>query len=994
MRIRLRSEDFLITKAFNPSYREVSLKEKQRLEAHVVECEGITELVRGRRYTFDLAIDSDYEVVAPERTVLYADETPGYRHTRLYVESRLRTADVRGARIALAHKAALNVADYQYVPAVKALAQPFARILIADAVGLGKTAEVGILLTELMRRGRARRVLVLALKSVLAQFQQELWARFAIPLVRLDSDGVSELRAELPANKNPFDYYDKTIVSIDTLKNNGRFQHYLERTRWDVVVVDECHNVANLGSQRGGLAELLARRCDNLVFTSATPHNGDNAKFANLMRMLEPTIVSATDEFEVARLDRHIIRRTKADIKGAVSEHFRDRQLHRETATLLPAEVDFLAWQQNFKNDELAEHQGTPHQGTPHQGTRLDALFSIGLLKAYLSSPQAAKVSIEARLRENQRQLDKEDADNPYSERKRHRLERELERLPVGLELVQEVLGRSTGSGQAPAEDAKLRKLFEVLGREGWKGTAKSQRIVLFAERVDTLEYLEASIAYHFGLEEVGLSPERGHSITKGVARFDGSLSDVAQQRVIDDFGRERSATRLLLASDAGSQGVNLHYYCHRMINYDLPWSLITLEQRNGRIDRYGQTERPHIHYLIAESDLEGLDTDLRIIRRIQEKEEAAYEKIGDAKSVGAITALYDAEAEVDFTTKAIAEGAVDFLEAPATAVLTFDDLLAQAQATTVREHDEHDERPEENLEPIELPSLYRGDEDFYRETVDYLLAEGALERAEVRWVDEEILEVENTKALRKLLFGLPREATRGVKHFQLSLKPATVQRAIARARKSDGDWADTTLLYDGHPLARYWMTKVQTRIPRGKAPVARLRTLPAGEAYYLLYGQSTNALGTSLLSEFFAVGIDGEGDPLGAPMTFDEFWRKPELRDSEEVWSARTTDAETLARLQTQLPEVVRLAKSFYLNPKQAELKHSMERQEAAYQQQLQIWFGDAFEAEENGVSLSAKPTRAQVMQRAYRRGLERYKKYTEMRAGTHLQVLGVVWG
>ena len=978
MRIRLRSEDFLITKAFNPSYREVSLKEKQRLESHVVECEGITELVRGRRYTFDLAIDKDYEVVAPERTVLYADEAPGYRHTRLYLESRLRTADVRGSRIALAHKAALNVADYQYVPAVKALAQPFARILIADAVGLGKTAEVGILLTELMRRGRARRVLVLALKSVLSQFQQELWARFAIPLVRLDSDGVSELRAELPANKNPFDYYDKTIVSIDTLKNNGRFQHYLERTRWDVVVVDECHNVANLGSQRGGLAELLARRCDNLVFTSATPHNGDNAKFANLMRMLEPTIVSETDEFEVKRLDRHIVRRTKRDLRGAVSENFRDRQLHRETATLLPAEVDFLAWQQNFKTDEIAMHQGTQHQST-----RLDALFSIGLLKAYLSSPQAAMVSIEARLRENQRQIDKENADKPYSERKRHRLEREMERLPEGLALVREVL--------AKAEDAKLRKLFEVLEREGWRGTAKSQRIVLFAERVDTLEYLEGAIAQHFGLKTVGASAERGHSIVEGVARFDGSLTDVAQQRVIDDFGRERSATRLLLASDAGSQGVNLHYYCHRMINYDLPWSLITLEQRNGRIDRYGQTERPHIHYLIAESDLAGLDTDLRIIKRIQEKEEAAYEKIGDAKSVGAVTALYDAEAEVDFTTKAIAEGAVDFLDAPATAALTFDDLLAQAQAQSA---DERDGDPEENLEPIDLPSLYRDDEDFYRETVDYLLAEGALEHNEVRWLDEEILEVENTKALRKLLFGLPVEATRGVRHFQLSLKPATVQRAIARARKSDGDWADTTLLYDGHPLARYWMTKVQTRIPRGQAPVARLRTLPAGEAYYLLYGQSTNALGTSLLSEFFVVGVNAAGKFFDAPLTFDEFWQKHELQDFDNVWSTRTTDAETLARLQALLPEVVGKAQTLYLNFMQGNLKQKMDKHEADYQKQLQLWFGDAFEAEESGVGLPAKPTRAQVMQRAYRRGLERYKKYTEMRAGTHLQVLGVVWG
>lgn len=880
-RITVRDEDFLVIDV-RPNYDET----------YLVEAEGISELVRGKRYIFDTKIDAEIQVLDPSNTQLVADEEMGYRKTKLYLETQVRNASTSSQKIVIADQAAFDLAEYQLTPTLKALQLPRPRILIADGVGLGKTVEVGIFLAEMIKRGRGERIMVLALKSILGQFQQEIWNRFAIPLMRLDSVGIEKIKTDLPANKNPFDYYDKTIISIDTLKNNAKFRHYIEKSRWDIIVIDECHTVANVNSQRGDLAQFLAGRCEALVLTSATPHNGKRESFANLITMIEPTAIPVSGDYGKSDVEPYYVRRFKNDIQeDAIRANFQDREIIRLGTSLQPEETAFLEFQQLLKNRAGGSSN--------YSAANRDLLFTIGLFKAYMSSPAAALATVNNRIRrvaEKEIQLE-EDA-----------IQDNLEILEETKALLEHILEQQA--------DSKYQRFKEELDALGWKGKPSDERLVVFAERIDTLNYLRERLQLDFALGE------------KRIVNFHGGLTDVEQQAIIEDFGKADSDIRILLTSDAGAQGVNLHFFCHRMFNYDIPWSLITLEQRNGRIDRYGQKQTPYIYYLVAESELAGLKTDLYIIEKLTEKEEEVYKTLGDA---GSVMHLYDSRKEEDRVTRAIADNNIDFLdnepeeEEEFDFAALFDDA---AETTAVKVSDA----------PLESDtSFYQSNFEYYTALVEYLKSRGAIDPNQITIGVDGLLEIVQDRTLNDILFNLPYEAKPKIGEiFSLTDDKQLVQKSIDEARKRKGEWAKFQVLYDLHPIVRYLMTKLEADIDKGVAPVARTNILPTGSRYYVFQGLVSNQLGQAIFSDFFAVGLDQEGGLLEKPVPLEHFLEDKNLTGrlyTEEILP------EHLESLTVTLEDAIDYAQTFHMNQKQQVQQMEMEEKLDTYREHLQQW-------------------------------------------------------
>ena len=802
---------------------------------HSIHAVGISELVKDREAIFLTEIDKSVEVLDPAVTKLVPDDSPHYRNSLLYIESLLRqtppTDPPSDEKLYIGHKAAMDLVNYQLDPAIQALRQPRQRILMADAVGLGKTIEAGVLMSELIRRGRGKRILVVALKSMLTQFQKEIWARFAIPLVRLDSLGIQRVRHQIPSNHNPFYYFDRAIISIDTLKQDSEYRPYIENCNWDIIVIDEAQNVAERGthSLRSQLATLLASRSDTLIMLSATPHDGRKRSFASLMNMLNPTAIANPDDYGPDDIKGLFIRRFKHDIQHQVKTAFMERTIFRAPAQASPVEEAAFDYFTEMTFSRLDQRRTA------------GKLFKTTLEKSLFSSPAACIQTAENRIKRLEAGA-ASDAQPPGSPSEESDAAAAAVEHDVALlrGLVQQL------EAVQPGDFSKYQKLLAVLRDRrhefGWKSNNPADRLVIFTERIKTLEFLQDNLP-----RDLKLKP-------KQVAVLHGGLPDTEQQAVVEDFGKEDAPVRLLIASDIAAEGINLHYLSHRLIHFDIPWSLMIFQQRNGRIDRYGQESQPQIGYLLTASLNAKIQGDARILEILIEKDQQAYKNIGDPS---AFMQVYDIDQEEAITAAAIESSkSADAFGNELDHTLDDDPLaILQGDAPPTGETALAD--------TTDMPSIYADDYAYVKEAADYLKH---ARRLQVTFDDNErFMNLTVPREFEPRLKDLPQEVRavmRGSREFVLTPDRDKVMREIARCRKEELAWPRFHLLWDLHPVVEWLNDTVQTAFGRHEAPVLSLPAgrLDHGEVIFLMTGLIPNRRSHPLIHRWFGMQfIDGE---------------------------------------------------------------------------------------------------------------------------------------
>ncbi len=861
---------------------------------------GISELVKDKEAIFLDEIDKNIEILDPAQTRLVPDKSSSYQASLLYMESLIRQTPPTDDKLYIGHRGAMDSVPYQLDPAIQALQQPRQRILIADAVGLGKTLACGVLVSELMRRGKGKRILVLAVKSMLTQFQKEMWARFTIPLVRLDSVGIQRVRNRIPTNHNPFYYYDKSIISIDTLKQDAEYRTYLENAYWDIIVIDEAHNVAERGkriAQRARLAKLLSGRSDTLIMLSATPHDGRARSFASLMNMLDPTAIANPDDYGPEDIKGLFIRRFKKDIQSQVKTAFKEREISKAYCKATPAEEAAFDVFADLKFERLDRRKDAGR------------LFKTTLEKALLSSPAACLKTIENRIDRLGKEHDPDAAKDV-----------------IQLQDLAEEIKRIT-----PEQFSKYQKLLSIVRDRnhgyGWSGDDKKDRLVIFTERIETLRFLHEHLKRDLTLKD------------KEVEILHGSMPDVDQQRIVEDFGKEEAPVRLLIASDVASEGINLHYLSHRLIHFDIPWSLMVFQQRNGRIDRYGQEQTPYILYLVSQSQNERIKGDMRILELLIRKDEEAVKNIGDPS---ALMGVYDIDEEEKITAEAIEAGKSDKefeRDLNQKAKETFDPLaLLMGTATTPKEKDAENQTRS-------MPSLYPDDYQYLKEAVMYLKPGRGLQ-TDFFDNEKQLILTANEDLKHRLKYIFPREIWPDDDAFVLSANRQVIQDEIKRSRKDENAWPRIHYLWQQNPVLEWINDKVVAGFGRHEAPILTLSdVLRPGETTFILSGLIPNRKSHPLVQRWF--GVSFQNATFQQIETFESLIKRTGLGKTKFPNRMEALDMEPLQKL---LPEAVEKARNFMseerkafeevINAKLNDQLRALERLKDKQYRQLELFF------------------------------------------------------
>ncbi|NUQ77234.1 MAG: DEAD/DEAH box helicase, partial [Polyangiaceae bacterium] len=555
----------------------------------------------------------------------------------------------------------LRIAPYQLVPVMRALAMPRPRLLLADDVGLGKTIEAGLIVAELIARRRAHRILIVSPAGpLLTQWQREMRDRFGLRFRALDTNALQEIRYENELGANPFDQVALGIISIDTAKQE-KVLTWIERSHFDIVIIDEAHHCAGAlaegrtESQRRKLAEVLAQRSDAMLLLTATPHDGFDEHFASLIELLDPSLVDGKGALRGDRHTMHVVRRLKRHIVDPTTEErlFRDR-------AVLPERVSFEEHPKFAAFLKAVAALVLPRLRRALKRRSFgDALAFLALLKRSVSTAAAAASTIDVVLRRFEERAQKKGEDQE-ERRQRVRTLRELvERSErFGTLSVEEEQDLFALEAEEIADDlresdvAELLESLEALRNKGRRelkevkstrdalsqlsalaasAVAEDPKLAAVLENVKTIRrdepsanvlvYTEYTDSQKAVTAHLAAAVQRGE-IGGEILAICGDQDEATREKVTTAFTSREGI--VLVSTDASAEGLNLHARCHHLLHVELPYNPNRLEQRNGRIDRFGQTKDPIVRYLYLAETFEE-----RILFKLADKFEKQRRRLG-----------------------------------------------------------------------------------------------------------------------------------------------------------------------------------------------------------------------------------------------------------------------------------------------------------------------------------------------------------------------------
>ena len=518
------------------------------------------------------------------------------------------------------------------------------------------------------------------------------------------------------------------------------------------------------------------------------------------------TIVNVSRILGTYHIKGLCIRRFKKDVKDQVSGSFLERNITLEHC--------HASTREEYAYNLFADMQLQMDLGKTRGTGRL---FKTSLEKSLFSSPAACIKSIEERLQKLYKKYNSDDI-------KDIRL----------LEELRDALAKIT-----PNDFMRYQKLLALLrSREyAWDAKATDDRVVIFTERIETLKYLAEHLRRDLGFKE------------NAIQELSGGMSDAEQQRIVEEFGRTESPIRILVASDVASEGLNLHYLSHRLIHFDIPWSLMVFQQRNGRIDRYGQKKRPDIRYMLIESDNKRVKGDMRIIEILITKEEQALKNIGDPSLLLGKFSIEDEELVV---VDAIEGGSDEkaFEQTLDSGEEEFDPFEALMAAAT---------EPKDNASTLDIvteDTLF-SDIDYLTQALSYLNQNESLAVQKLQTVSG--LDIKMTPdMLRRMKALVPEEALPAGETLRLSDDKAFCMQEMRRSMQNnmaETAWPMTQYLWPLHPIMTWVNDKSGLLFDRGQAPIIGIpEKLTKSEIVYVVTGSIPNLKATPLVDEWFGL--------------------------------------------------------------------------------------------------------------------------------------------